>query len=42
MTIIIHLLDVFCSQDLISDKQGIRVVSDGGVRDLYEKGKFTH
>jgi len=29
-------------QDLISNKQGIRVVSDGGVRDVYEKGKFTH
>jgi len=28
-------------QDLIRDKQGIRVVSDGGGRDLYEKGKFT-
>ena len=29
-------------QDLIRNKQGIRVVSDGGVRDVYEKGKFTH
>ena len=29
-------------EDLIRDKRGIRVVSDGGMRDVYEKGKFTH
>jgi len=29
-------------QDLIRNKQGIRVVSDGGVRDVYEEGKFNH
>jgi len=29
-------------EDLVRDRRGIRVTSDGGMRDVYDKGKFTH
>ena len=29
-------------ENLVRDRRGIRVTSDGGMRDVYDKGKFTH